>query len=480
MRLSRATLSRVAPAARPLALPRLTGVVHLGIGAFHRAHQAVYTERAMAATGDDRWGICGVSQRSTDVADRLRPQDCLYGVRAGDEVRVVGSVREVLVPGDDLAARLAAPQTAVVTLTVTEKAYRRDTMPWSGPGAVPGAVPGRPVPGAAPGRPVPGVVGRLVAGLRARAAADAGPLTVVSCDNLPDNGATLARLVAELCEPPLLRWVEENVTFPATMVDRIVPATTPADLDDVAARLGVTDLGAVVTEPFTQWVIEDRFAGDRPAWERAGALLVDDVRPYERMKLRLLNGSHSAIAYLSGAAYVSEAVADPAFAAFLRRLMDDDLTPTLGGLDGFDLPAYKESLLARFANPGLRHRVAQIAADGSQKLPQRLLDPARDRLAAGREPRWIALAVAGWMRHVTTCRELDDPLAARLRGDETASFSSTAAATVRRLLAVEEIFGADLRDDRVFRDLVTDCLERLAADDLPTVLHALDADSATH
>lgn len=444
MRLSRATLSRVAAEARPLAEPRETGVVHLGIGAFHRAHQAVYTERAMAVTGDDRWGICGASQRSPAVADLLRPQDCLYGLRAGDDVRVVGSVREVLVPGDDLAARLAAPRTAIVTLSVTEKAYRRE----GGPSTA---------------------IGRLVAGLRARAAADAGPLTVVSCDNLPGNGATLARLVAELCEPPLLAWVEQNVAFPSTMVDRIVPATTPADLDDVAARLGVRDLGAVVTEPFTQWVIEDSFAGDRPAWELAGALLVDDVRPYELMKLRLLNGSHSAIAYLSGATYVSEAVGDPAFAAYLSRLMDDDLTPTLDGLDGFDLAGYKKSLPARFANPGLRHRVAQIAADGSQKLPQRLLDPARDRLAAGHEPLWIALAVAGWMRHVSTSRELDDPLAGRLRGAATAS----AAATVDRLLAVEEIFGADLREHRVFRELVTGCLERLTADGLPATLRAL-------
>ncbi len=448
VRLSRATLSRVAAEARPLAEPRATGVVHLGIGAFHRAHQAVYTELAMAATGDDRWGVCGASQRSTAVAGLLRPQDCLYGVRAGDDVRVIGSVREVLVPGDDLAARLAAPQTAVVTLTITEKGYRRAPRP-DGP---------------------PTAIGRLVAGLRARAAADAGPLTVVSCDNLPGNGATLAALVTELCEPPLRRWAEQNVTFPASMVDRIVPATTPADLDDMEARLGVRDLGAVVTEPFTQWVIEDDFAGDRPAWDRAGALLVGDVRPYERMKLRLLNGSHSAIAYLSGAEHVSEAVGDAAFAGYLRRLMDEDLSPTLHGLDAFDLAGYKRSLLTRFANPGLRHRVTQIAADGSQKLPQRLLDPARERLAAGHEPRLIALAVAGWMRYVTTARELDDPLADRLTGDPHAG----AAATVERLLAIEEIFGPDLRDDRVFRDLVTDGLHRLTADGLAATLRTLD------
>ncbi|GAA1640107.1 mannitol dehydrogenase family protein [Nonomuraea maheshkhaliensis] len=446
MRLSRATLSRVAPDARPLAEPRATGVVHLGIGAFHRAHQAVYTELAMAATGDDRWGICGAGQRSSAVADLLRPQDCLYGVRAGDGVRVIGSVREVLVPGDDLTARLAAPQTAVVTLTITEKGYRSV----SGPSTA---------------------IGRLVAGLRARAAADAGPLTVISCDNLPGNGATLAALVTELCEPPLLKWVEQNVTFPASMVDRIVPATTPADLDDMEARLGLRDLGAVVTEPFTQWVIEDDFAGDRPAWDRAGALLVGDVLPYERMKLRLLNGSHSAIAYLSGAEHVSEAVGDAAFAGYLRGLMDEDLTPTLHGLGTFDLAGYKRSLLARFANPGLRHRVAQIAADGSQKLPQRLLDPARERLAAGHEPRWIALAVAGWMRYVTTASELDDPLADRLTGDPDAG----AEATVERLLAIEEVFGADLREDRVFRELVTDGLRRLTADGLTSILRTFDA-----
>ncbi|MEU8401500.1 mannitol dehydrogenase family protein [Nonomuraea sp. NPDC048892] len=468
MRLSRATLSRVAPGARPLAEPRATGVVHLGIGAFHRAHQAVYTELAMAATGDDRWGICGASQRSTAVAELLRPQDCLYGVRAGDDVRVIGSVREVLVPGDDLAARLAAPETAVVTLTITEKGYRRVSGP-VGPSAGASAGQAGRGQGEEPGPST--AIGRLVAGLRARAAADAGPLTVVSCDNLPGNGATLAALVTELCEPPLLRWVEQNVTFPASMVDRIVPATTPADLDDMEARLGVRDLGAVVTEPFTQWVIEDDFAGDRPAWDRAGALLVGDVLPYERMKLRLLNGGHSAIAYLSGAEHVSEAVGDAAFAGYLRRLMDEDLTPTLHGLGRFDLAGYKRSLLARFANPGLRHRVAQIAADGSQKLPQRLLDPARERLAAGHEPRWIALAVAGWMRYVTTARELDDPLADRLTGDPDAG----AAATVERLLAIEEIFGADLREDRVFRELVTDGLHRLTADGLAPTLRTLDA-----
>ncbi|MFI9553111.1 mannitol dehydrogenase family protein [Nonomuraea endophytica] len=415
--------------------PGATGIVHLGIGAFARAHQAVFTEEAMAATGDDRWGICGATMRGPGVAERLGPQDGLYSVRAGGDLRVVGAVTEVLRPGDDLLTdRLAAPGTQVVTVTITEKGYR------AGP-----------------------AVDRLVRGLRARAAADAGPITVLSCDNLPSNGVRLATLVRAAAEPWLLGWLEEQVRFPCTMVDRIVPASTPADLAEAAARLGLEDRGAVVAEPFRQWVIEDDFAAGRPAWEKAGALLVARAGPYEVMKLRLLNGSHSALAYLSAREHVAEALGE--LREVLVRLMDE-VTPTLGELDGVDLGAYKASLLERFANPELRHRIAQIAADGSQKLPQRLLDPARELLAAGREPRWIALVVAGWMAHVSTAAAVDDPLAGRLR------VTGDADRVAGRLLAVREVFGEDLPEHAGFRELVTEALERLMAEGAAATVRA--------
>lgn len=396
---------RLGRATHPIPRPSASGIVHFGLGAFHRAHQAVHTEDAMAATGDDRWGICATGQRSGTTAELLARQDGLYTLLTGGEARVIGALREVLPPGERAWARVADPAVRVVTLTVTEKAYRAD----------------------AP------AISRLVYGMRLRMAADAGPLTVVSCDNLPGNGRLLAGLVTGACDGDarLRSWIEDNVRFPGTMVDRIVPATTPDDVARATRLIGAEDLAPVVTEPFSQWVIEDDFAAGRPAWELAGALFVPDARPYERMKLRLLNGSHSALAYLGGLAgreLVARAVGEPVLGELVRRLMAEDLAPTLAGLDGFDLAAYQASLLARFGNPGVRHRLAQIATDGTQKLPQRLLDPARERLAAGGDARWIALAVAGWARYASAGRaddgaplDLDDPLADRLSGATPAS-----------------------------------------------------------
>lgn len=427
---------------RPVDVPSSVGVVHLGIGAFHRAHQAVYTEDA-----GDGWGICGITQRSAVVADLLTPQDGLYGVLVrgpgGTEARVIGAVREVLT-GEHTVARLTDPAVQVVSLTVTEKGYRHDPatgrLRFDDPELALDLA----------GRPPRTVVGRLVSGLSRREA----PVTVLCCDNLTANGATLRGLVLSYAERAGIR-LGCDVRFPSTMVDRIVPATTPADLDEAARLLGVRDEAAVVTEPFTQWVIEDSFAAGRPAWERAGAILTTDVAPYETMKLRLLNGAHSMLAYL-GTGYVFDAVGE--YGDVVRRYMDEDAGPTLAVPPGFDLAAYKESLLERFANPALRHRVAQIAMDGSQKLPPRLLGVVRDRLAAGAEPRWAALGVAAWMRHVKTARELEDPLAATLR--TAVADAGTPAAIVDALLAVTEVFGPDLRESGVFRSLL---VEHLAA-----------------
>lgn len=438
---------RLSLKSRPRDVPSSVGIVHLGIGAFHRAHQAVYTEDA-----GDGWGICGITQRSATVAERLAPQDGLYSVLERGpgpaSARVIGAVREVLT-GEATAERITDPAVKVVSLTVTEKGYRHDPAT----GRLRGDDPEISLDLA--GRPPRTVIGRLVRGLAGRDA----PVTVLCCDNLTANGETVRALVEEYCERGGIRLPCE-VSFPSTMVDRITPATTREDLDEAERLLGVRDEAVVVTEPFSQWVIEDVFPAGRPAWDSAGAILTGDVAPYEKMKLRLLNGSHSMLAYLgSGFEYVSEAIdvlGDP-----IRHFMDEDASPTLDVPPGFDLAAYKSSLLERFANPALRHRVAQIAMDGSQKLPQRLLGVVRDRLAAGAEPRWAALAVAAWMRHVQTARVLDDPMADLLR--TAVAGVDSAEKVVDALLSVTDIFGSDLRDSAVFRDLLVEQLARLSS-----------------
>jgi fructuronate reductase len=350
--------------------------------------------------------------------------------------------------GEATVARISDPAVRIVSLTVTEKGYRHDPAT-------------RRLRGDDPeirldlaGRPPHTVIGRLVRGLAGREA----PVTVLCCDNLTANGAFVRALVEEYCERGGIHLPCE-VSFPNAMVDRITPATTPEDLDEAERLLGVRDEAVVVTEPFSQWVIEDTFAAGRPAWDTAGAILTGDVAPYETMKLRLLNGAHSMLAYLgSDFTNVSDAIAGGLGEA-LRHYMDEDATPTLDVPSGFDLAAYKDSLLERFANPALRHRIAQIAMDGSQKLPQRLLGVVRDRLAAGAEPHWAALAVAAWMRHVKTAGELDDPMADLLRSAVAGADSPEK--VVDALLAITDVFGPDLRDSTVFRGLLTDHLGRL-------------------
>ena len=454
--------ARLSLATWPRQVPSDIRVVHLGIGAFHRAHQAVYTEDA-----GDGWGVCGVSQRSGDVVDRLAPQDGLYSVLVrgpGEEsARVIGVVRRLMFAAADPGAvvdAIADPAVRVVSLTVTEKGYRHD--PATGRLRLTDPEIARDI----AGRPPRTVIGQIVRGLAARRA----PVTVLCCDNLPANGTTVRGLVDDFAAAAGVR-IGCDVTFPATMVDRITPATTPADLTAAERLLGVRDLGAVVTEPFSQWVIEDTFAAGRPAWDKAGAIFTDDVAPYESMKLRLLNGAHSMLAYL-GALAGFELVADAIgpLGGAIGRLMDEDVTPTLAVPRGFDLVAYKASLLDRFANPALRHRTTQIAMDGSQKLPQRLLGTVRDRLAAGAEPRWAALAVAAWMRYVWAGAPdgggaplpLDDPLRDRLRAS--VADLTDPGAVCAALLAIPEIFGPDLRESSVFSGLVADWLARLTRD----------------
>jgi fructuronate reductase len=476
-RLDLATLEHlpreVAPRVDPCALA--VGIAHLGIGAFHRAHQAVYTEHAIAAGGGD-WGICGVTQRSPAVVEQLAPQDGLYTVTerdgAGDCVRVIGAVRETLWIGADLDAvmeRMAAPGTRVISLTVTEKGYHHDPatnrLNLGDPTVAADLADGG----------TRTVMAQLAHGLARRRERDGGPVTVLCCDNLPDNGEMVRGLIGEFVDRSpgcdgLGDWIAANVTFPSSMVDRITPATTEEDLARIADALGARDEAAVVTEPFTQWVIEDDFAAGRPAWERAGVIMTADVQPYEQIKLRLLNGSHSTLAYLGQLAdceFIADAVRP--FAAVVQRLMATDIAPTVAVPDGFDLFAYQDQLLERFANPALRHRTTQVAMDGSQKLPVRLLAPIRERRRAGVEPVAATLGVAAWMRFVSAGRSdggrpltVDDPLAGeiaeRLRGREDAE------AVVDTLLGMEQIFDEELAADARWRALLIDHVTALTRD----------------
>ncbi|HEY2440144.1 MAG TPA: mannitol dehydrogenase family protein [Solirubrobacteraceae bacterium] len=479
-RLSLDALPALAQQLRPRVDPgSLTvGIVHLGIGAFHRAHQAVFTEDAVAAAGGP-WGICGVTQRGPGVVEQLSPQDGLYTVAArsggGENLRVVGTVRELRWAQADpegVSDRIAAPSTHVITLTVTEKGYHHD------PATGRLRLQDDDISADLADRGSRTVIGQLAAGLERRRRRTGAPVTVVSCDNLPSNGRLLSGLVHEFAAhldggDALLRWIEDRVRFPSTMVDRIVPATTAGDRERVAAALHLADEGVVVTEPFAQWVIEDDFAAPRPAWERAGAILTADVAPYEQIKLRLLNGSHSTIAYLgalAGCELIADAVAPGTpFAPLIRRLMADDVAPTLRVPAGFDLDAYEDEVVERFANPALRYRTLQVASDGSQKLPQRLLATALDRRRTGALPGLAALGVAAWMRFVSVrCSDagqplpLDDPLAGVIA--ERLAAETAPGAVVDRLLALDEIFTPELAADRVWRDLLVERLTMLARD----------------
>lgn len=467
-RLSLATVGSVPPAARSALDPRdLTiGMVHLGVGGFHRAHQAVYAEDAMTAADQTGWGISAVTQRGPRVRDQLHPQDGLYtlAVRDTEDVRyrVVPSVREVLdgpSETDTVLDRIADPAVSVVTLTVTEKAYRLD------PATHRLRTDDPDVRADAAGRTPVTVVGRLVAGLRRRRQADAGPLAVVSCDNLNENGMLLRRAVADYCtlllrDDELAGWIGESVTFPSTMVDRIVPATTDADRAAIGSMLGLRDEAAVIAEPFSQWVIEDDFRSPRPAWEAAGAMLVPDVRPYELTKLRTLNACHSLLAYLGGLAgigTIADAVAVQDLVAAARRLAEVEVRPTLPPAKGIDHHDYVDTVLRRFANPALGHTTSQVAADGALKIGPRLLDTIADALSRGNEPRIATLAIAAWLRHVVVRRtddnaplNVDDPAAAAMRA---AAQGRTDVTAVRPALRAAGICD-DLLEDRRFTGLV--------------------------
>ena len=447
------------------------GIVHLGIGAFHRAHMAAYVDSLLGTNPD--WAITGASLRRPDTRDALAPQDFLYTLAirdaSGTRARIIGSIRDVIdanVDRSSLIELMASPAIRIVSLTVTEKGYCYAPATGELDEAHPDIVHDL----AHPEAPIsaPGII---AAALRLRHARGLIPFTVLSCDNLPSNGKTAGRIVkrfAELLGDTNYTNYVQSVQFPSTMIDRIVPATTDADREIVKDIIGLDDAWPIMTEPFTQWVIEDRFPAGRPPFERAGATLVEDVEPFELMKLRMLNGSHSTMSYLgylAGHQYVSEAIADPGIYQLIHGLMTEEVIPTLP-MPRPDLEAYRDQLLARFANPALKHRTWQIAMDGTQKLPQRLLGTIRDRIAAGQPFTRLALGVAAWMRYVTGIDEqgkpidVKDPLSARLRqlADTAGPDADQLAAS---LLTVTEVFGTDLPTSAPFRDTVTNHLKSL-------------------
>jgi fructuronate reductase len=381
------------------------GILHIGIGAFHKAHQAVYTDDALAAAGGD-WRIVGVSLRSREAAEALNPQDGRYLLvtrnEAADTARLIGSIERVLVAPDAPDAvieAIASPSIRVVTVTVTEKAYglNRET---GGLDLAHDAIahdlenPHAPT----------GVIGFIVAGLSRRRMRGQRGLTIVCCDNLPENGRLLARLVDDFAgriDPTLAKWIDREVSFPSSMVDRITPSSTERTLADARHLSGHADAAVVETEPFSQWVIEDDFIAGRPAWESGGALFVKDVAPYEQMKLRLLNGTHSLLAYagfLAGHETIAEAVRNPHLGALAERQMAG-AAATLPPIPGIDLAAYRKQLLDRFGNRAIRHLTYQIAMDGTQKLPQRILSPLHETLRQGGDAGGFCFAIAAWMRY---------------------------------------------------------------------------------
>ncbi|MEJ6640630.1 MAG: mannitol dehydrogenase family protein [Octadecabacter sp.] len=424
-------LSNLNVIAGPARLPGYTpadhgaGIVHLGVGAFHRAHQAVITDDALATDGGD-WRIIGVSLRSEAMAQALNPQNGLYTLiecgDAGTSARVIGAISRVISvdPKATLAA-LCDPAIRIVTITVTEKGYAIDRSTRAPDPRDPVVVADL-----ANSHAPCGILGLLCEALEQRRAADVDPFTVLSCDNLPENGALLrdglvgfARLSGN---NDLADWIIDNVAFPSSMVDRITPAATSATYEEAVNQTGCEDRAAVETEPFIQWIIEDDFPTGRPQWEAGGALFVDEVAPYERMKLTMLNGSHSMLAcagFLAGRKFVRDVMSDPDLCVLVKGHLaaSADLLPTLTGVDFSD---YADALAERFRNPAIDHQTYQIATDGTKKLPQRIFQPAKQALEDGKDLRPFAFATAMWMRYCMgvlddgTRFDLKDPRSAEL------------------------------------------------------------------
>ncbi|WP_068319065.1 mannitol dehydrogenase family protein [Polycladidibacter hongkongensis] len=462
-------------------------IAHIGFGAFARAHTAMHLHETLAAVGGD-WGMRVIELFGTaDLFDKLAQNDYFYTlVETSDDdtnLRLLGAVCDTQHVARDgieaLVNGLAEEQLKIISLTVTEKGYcvKNDALDTDN-AMIQHDLENIAAPKTA--------IGLIVAGLAKRKELGNGPITVMSCDNLPNNGVLTGIAVREFAQKldgELAAWIEENVSFPSTMVDRIVPALTDESRALIKESLGgQTDLNGIVCEPFRQWVVEDNFKAGRPEWEKAGAQLVADVEPFEEMKLRTLNGSHSFLAYLgflAGKETIAECMADPVFAAETRKLMVDEQRPTLHMPGDVDLVAYADMLLKRFANSQLKHRTWQIASDGTQKMPQRWLNSVRHHLKAGTDHRHLILGVAGWMHYIRQDRngesyELQDPMAEQLQSI-VAEKGADAKAYVDALLALDTVFPQDLVGDERFTKAVHDAYAKVAAVGTAAAVAALAA-----
>jgi mannitol 2-dehydrogenase len=462
--------------ARPAyALEAVTaGIAHIGVGGFHRAHQAAYTDALMNTGEGLEWGICGIGTRADELSmrDALASQGYLYTLvelddRPDTEVRVIGSIREMLLVTRDgseaVVARLADPAIRIVSLTITEGGYCLD----DSTGQFNAALPQIQHDLQHPRAPI-SVFGLLCAALAKRCGEGSGPFTVMSCDNLPHNGdvtrkATLA--FANLVDAELANWINLNVSFPNAMVDRITPMTSTAHRQALKQQHGVDDAWPVVCEPFVQWVLEDKFVAGRPAWETVGVQFTDDVAPYEEMKIKLLNGSHLALTYLGflrGYRFVHETMADPLFVEYIRRYMDDDVTPQLAPVPGIDLTQYKQTLIDRFSNCAIADQLERVCSDGSSKFPKFTVPTINRLIDDGAELDRAALVVAAWALYL---RGVDENGTSYRIPDPRAGFCQALVeeedGLADRLLGREEIFGTQIPRSPAFREAFERNLLRL-------------------
>ncbi|HZY61258.1 MAG TPA: mannitol dehydrogenase family protein [Edaphobacter sp.] len=453
-------------------------IVHIGVGGFNRSHLAVYLDDLLRDANCGQWGECGVGLLPNDkvIHTVLKSQDCLYSLllRDADDLtlRVIGSLTDHLfAPADPegVIARMASPECAIVSLTVTEGGYFID----SGSKRFQGDHPDLQHDLASPSTPKT-FLGFLAAATERRRQ-NGTPFTVMSCDNLQGNGhaaQTALLAFAEMKSPALRRWIEANVTFPNSMVDRITPATTSADRTFITQHFGIEDGSPVVCEPFRQWVLEDNFAAGRPAWEHVGAQLTSDVTPFERVKMRLLNGGHSTLAYISallGIQYVSDAVADPDVLALLQRFLDE-VSPLLPELPGMELESYKKSIIKRFANPTLRDQISRICSEGSAKLSKFIIPSAEELRAEGHPSVIIPLMVASWL---FSMRGIDQdgrsfPVV-DASSDNFRAFAETGFRDARVAANVRSVF-ASMGQDEDFVQKVQTHLSAFHANDARTVL----------
>jgi mannitol 2-dehydrogenase len=446
------------------------GIVHIGVGGFHRAHQAFYLDEYFQQHPDHEWGICGVGLLEYDrrMRDALHSQDCLYTLversSEGDRARIIGSITKYLFAPSDcqaVIAALASPECRIVTLTITEGGYYY--IEGSGEFNVNHPVIQHDL--QHPDQPL-GTYGFLAAALEKRRYQGLAPFTILSCDNLQSNGDLVRKMLlafAQRYDPDLADWIDKSVAFPNCMVDRITPATTASEIRLVADQFGINDAFPVVTEPFIQWIVEDNFCAGRPDWETVGVQMTHNVQPYELMKIRLLNGSHLLLGYLgvlAGYTYVHEAMADPLFEQAVKNLMNE-VTPTLQPVPGIDLDDYKKTLIERFANPKIGDQLQRLCLDGSSKMPKFILGSLRDRLQLGDSIDYLSLTIAAWCRYLNGYDDqnhaiaINDPLADILTQQARLGKNDP-----KPLLNLFEIFG-DLGQSSQLVDAVTHQLQRL-------------------